>query len=230
MISLKKLEDNIALVELDHAEQNRFNPIFTKKLLEVLEELEGDSSIHSVIFMGKHRKFFSAGFDTEWAQSHSREEVIAFFEDAHKALLKTLLLPKATIACINGHAFGLGAIWACAFDFRLMNAHRGWFAFPSVDIGIKVPPPMIELSQSVIPIQYREEVLLLGKRLSGPEAERMGIVRSAHQPEELLPAAIELAKTLAKKDPECYAITKRVMRREMAQILQNAGPEGLPFT
>ena len=229
MITLRKI-NNIAIIELNNEEQNKFNPFFVQALLKILDELREDQDAKALIFVGQHQKYFSLGFDTDWAKAHSSEEVTAFFAEAHKVLYQTLLFPKPTIACINGHAFGLGAIWASAFDFRVMNSYRGWFCFSSVNIGIKVPPAMISLSDSIIPTPYKNELLLMGAQLSGIEAQKRGVVHSAHAPESLLDEAIKLAKILITKDPQCYAITKDVIRQDIATILKNAGSEGLPFT
>lgn len=44
-------------------------------------------------------------------------------------------VPGATVAALNGHAFGAGAILAAAADYRAQRADRGYFCFPAVDLG-----------------------------------------------------------------------------------------------
>jgi len=53
------------------------------------------------------------------------------------------------------------------------------------------------------------EMMMLGRVIDADEAERIGLVHRACEPEELMPAAIEFAKQLAARPPLALALIKR---------------------
>lgn len=74
----------------------------------------------------------------QWAKD--RPEDVTLIEKGLQQVLKRLVsFPVPTIAAINGHAFGAGAIFAIAHDYRVMREDKGWFCVPAVNIGIVLP-------------------------------------------------------------------------------------------
>ncbi len=53
------------------------------------------------------------------------------------------------------------------------------------------------------------EMMMLGKVIGADEAERIGLVHRACEPDELMPQAIDFAKQLAARPPLALALTKR---------------------
>ena len=54
-------------------------------------------------------------------------------------------------------------------------------------------------------------MMLTGYRVPGPELYRLGIVEACTMPEELMPAAMELAQTIASKSPVSTRMGKHTL-------------------
>jgi len=116
------------------------------------------------------------------------------------AFKKLLTLPVPTIAAINGHAFGNGAILSCACDFRFMRSDRGYFCFPEVDLGIPFLPGMLAFVKKAFAYDQFHDLYLTGRRAGAAElAERNMLVKASDTPETLMEDALAFAGTFAKK-------------------------------
>lgn len=74
-----------------------------------------------------------------------------FMYGLNRIFKRILLYPMPVIAAINGHAFGDGAIMACASDLRYIRADKGFFCFPEVDISIPFLPGMQAIIKKAFP-------------------------------------------------------------------------------
>ena len=81
---------------------------------------------------GKH---YSNGFDLDFLGALPRGDLEAFMDRVLRLLTRLLTFPVPTVAAVNGHAFGIGAMLALAHDRRVMRADRGWFCLPEIDLG-----------------------------------------------------------------------------------------------
>jgi enoyl-CoA hydratase/carnithine racemase len=123
-------------------------------------------------------------------------------------------LPKPVIAAINGLSLGGGCELALACDFRFMakGAHYR-IGLPEVLVGIIPGGTGTPLRlPRVVGEGKALEMLLTGKLYSTEEAEAMGLIHRAVEPEELMPVAMELAHRLARRAPAAVAAVKRDVR------------------
>jgi enoyl-CoA hydratase/carnithine racemase len=144
-----------------------------------------------------------------------------------KLFARVLSFPLPTVAAINGHAFASGALLAFAHDFRIMRADRGFICMPEVDIKIPLSPAALALIQSRVPAAVFRDLVLTGVRMGGNEAKRLGVVDDAVPINEVLPKAITLAASLAKKDRDTYQILKRTMVKEVVAVFESAIPSSI---
>jgi enoyl-CoA hydratase/carnithine racemase len=128
-----------------------------------------------------------------------------------KVTLAIHACPKPVIAAINGPAVGIGATMTLAMDLRLASTTaRIGFVFGRLGI---VPEacssyflPRIVGLQQALEWVYSAEVLTA-------EAARDGrLVRSVHEPDDLLPAARELARSfVVGRSPVALALAKQLL-------------------
>jgi enoyl-CoA hydratase/carnithine racemase len=209
--------------------ENRHKPEYNETILRLFDEIEADKDIRSVIITSYDPKFFSLGIDLDWAmRAHSDPkragEMKAFLYGLNKMFKRILLFPTPVIAVINGHAFGDGSIMACACDFRLMRADRGFFCFPEVDINIPFMPGMLALVRRAIPGYKFEEMALTGKRVGGKEMEEHHIVIKACADEkELQEAGLAFAKTF-QKERGIFGELKKRMNKEIVRVMDEEDP------
>ena len=194
---------DVAILTMQSGE-NRHNPLFAKEMLSALETIKSNESCKAMVITSNDDKCFSLGIDTDWLMPAMKaghtEEIKQFMYDMDEVFKTLLLFPLPVIAAINGHAFGNGAILACACDFRFMRSDKGFFCFPEVDLSIPFLPGMIEFVKKAMPYHRFNEMKLSGRRVSGKELENDHVVEKAYETQEaLMEGALNYAKSFDKK-------------------------------
>ncbi|OBA62283.1 enoyl-CoA hydratase [Mycobacterium sp. 1100029.7] len=198
--------DGVHLLHLGD-DENRFT-------LQWLTEVEGalDTVVASpaplvTVGEGKH---YSNGLDLEWVLANP--DGLAEYVARVQALLgRVLALPVPTVAAVNGHAFGAGAMLATAHDWRVMRADRGYFCFPEVDIHIPFTPGMAALIQAKLTPRAAVDAMTTGHRFAAPEGVDAGLIDAAIGEADLVAAALARVEPLAEKNAETLGAIKRTM-------------------
>jgi enoyl-CoA hydratase/carnithine racemase len=213
-------DGTIWTITLDDGE-NRFTPAFLDAMDEHLDEVAGSEEPAALVTVGTG-KFFSNGLDLEWLGAYP-DRLDWYVDRIHAMFAKVLTLPVPTVAAVNGHAFGGGAMLAMAHDWRVMRSDRGYFCFPEVDIRIPFTEGMSELIQAKLTPQAQVDSMTTGRRYGGDEATSYGIVDAVAEQEDLLTAASARVAHLAGKDRETLGRIKRTMyARAVAALSQEA--------
>lgn len=221
------VEQGVAVLTMNHQDENRLSGPFTRELRKALARLEEDGQAKALLVIGGHEKFFCNGLDLNWMMAQTREALQDFLTEVTRLLRDTALFPKPVIGAINGHTFGLGAIWASGFDFRLMREDRGWVCFPEMDINIPFLPGMIALCEHGLGRRVFREMAWTAKRYSGSEAVAVGWAREALPQDQLLPRSLELARMMAAKAQPAFGLTKQRWAREVARVIDQLDPEAI---
>ncbi|MFA5079488.1 MAG: enoyl-CoA hydratase/isomerase family protein, partial [Dehalococcoidia bacterium] len=111
---------------------------------------------------------------------------------------RLLTYPLITIAALNGHTFGGGAVFSCCFDFRFMRSDRGYFCIPVIDRRVPLLPSTRELLHSVFPVNVIVDLILTGRRLTGLECVTSNVVTAAFGNEEIIEKVMDFAGGLNK--------------------------------
>ncbi len=214
----RELVGDVAVVTLDDGGQNRISGPSCAEIREELAALTADEAVCAVVIIGGER-FFSNGLDLDWMKTQGKRELFAFLLDVSALLKDTALFPKPLIGAISGHAFGLGAIWASGFDFRIARSDRGLICFPEMDIDIPFSPGMTAICEHGLGTQVFREMAWSAKRYSGKEAVAVGWARGAVPGEDLRDAALELGAFMAKKGRNAFAMTKQTWARRVVETI-----------
>ncbi|MBT3310527.1 MAG: enoyl-CoA hydratase/isomerase family protein [Desulfobacterales bacterium] len=217
-------DESVAIVKLNNG-GNPQNLAFADALNKTLEEIIEDKSTTAMVLTSSDSKIFSTGVDVDWVTSQMQENNVRKVKDfmlgMNSVFAKLLTYPIPTIAAINGHAFGNGAILSCACDFRFMRSDRGYFCFPEVDVGIPFLPGMIAFIRKAIPEYKFNEICLSGRRVTAPELEEHNIIEKAcPNIDELMSESIAYAKTFVKKRG-IFAELKKRLYRHIIEIMEN---------
>ncbi|EKD42126.1 MAG: hypothetical protein ACD_73C00318G0002 [uncultured bacterium] len=212
-LSLTKEGNVFVVTMINGSTGNTFTKDVLDEHLAVCDEIEQSTENGAVILTSNDPKFWTNGINLEWLMSQGGDYIPQFKDHIDKMLLRWALLRYPTIACINGHAFGGGAILACCFDFRFMRQDRGFFCFPEVDVNIPFTDVMHGIIDCLPNKQALWELALTGKRIGGEEAKKMGVVSDSLMEPQLLPKAMELAQMLAAKDRATYTSIKLGLKR-----------------
>jgi len=218
---------SVAIITMTNAE-NRQNIVFADTMNRFLDEILADETISALVLTSGDEKNFSQGIDIQWLGERFTEQdngaIKSFMYGMNRVFTRLLLMPVPVIAAINGHAFGNGAMLACACDFRFMNAHRGYFCFPEVDLGIPFLPGMVAFVRKAVPEYKFNEMKLTGRRLTAEELARHHIIEKASDSiAELNQDVMAFAGTFHKKRA-IFGEHKKRMHKKIVEVMDTDDP------
>ena len=196
---------------------------------KLFDEILTDTEIFSIVITSSDEKNFCQGIDIEWLMQKFEQKdfksIKAFIYAMNHIFKRLLLMPVPVIAAINGHAFGNGAMLACACDFRFMRKDKGYFCFPEVDISIPFLPGMIAFVRKAIPEYKFNEYKLTGKKVLAKElAEHHIIEKASDDQPSLMQDALSFAKQF-KKDRKIFSEHKKRMYKKIIEVIDTEDPE-----
>ena len=170
-------------------------------------------------------KFWCNGFDLATLGERDRRGVRQFLSETQKLWARLLVFPLPTVAAIQGHAFGAGAVSALAHDYRVMREDRGFFCLPEIDLKLRFRPGMMALLQAKLTPRVALDALLTGARFGGPDAAASTLVDEAVPLERLRDAAHDRVKDLIGKDRRTLHHLKLSMYKGAYDLLHGDDPE-----
>lgn len=223
---MPKLERDgeVFILHLDPDDENRFHPDWLSAVEAALDEVEAGPEPRALVTAGSG-KFWSNGLDLDWLQDHG-DQFPAYLDRTHALFARTLASPVVTVAALNGHAFAAGAMWALAHDLRVMRPDRGFFCLPEVDINLPFAPGMSALIRARLTPQVAHLAMTTARRYGGDEALAAGIVDAVAGVDEILAAAVELARPLAGKSKPVRGQIKERLYQETLASLRTPTPAG----
>lgn len=198
--------DGIHVLDLGDTE-NRFHPDWLSEIESALDAVIADPAPLVTTAAGK---FFSNGLDLEWLGANG-DQMGVYVSRIEALFAKVLTLPVPTVAAVNGHAFGGGAMLAIAHDWRIMRSDRGYFCFPEVDIQIPFTPGMDALVRSKLTPRQAIDSMTTGQRFAGPDALAGGLVDAVADEADLLSTAIAKVAPLTGKSADTLGQIKSTM-------------------
>ncbi len=115
-----------------------FSPDLIAEMHTALDTIQNSAGEACLVVTGDG-KVFSTGFDLEYFSTATGDERTLLMEKSVELLDRLLDFPLPTVAAINGHAFGMGALVALACDYRYMRADRGYLCLPEIDLKVAIP-------------------------------------------------------------------------------------------
>jgi len=218
--------EGVATVTLDRPESlNSLTFEVYGELESLFAHLRLRTDVRAVVLTGAGRGFCSGGNVHEIIGPLLERESPALLEFTRMtgAVVRNMrACPQPIVAAINGTAAGAGAVLALASDIRLA-ADGAKFAFLFVKVGLAgADMGAAFLLPRVVGLGRATEMLLLGDVVRAEDAERFGLVNRVIPPDRLLDEAQALARRLAQGPSLGIAMTKEMIRREMAMSLDDA--------
>ncbi len=218
MIMLEKRE-SVFIATLDRGE-NVIDPPFVERFGAVLDEIEAASGPRTLVTTGSGR-FFSTGLSLRYVETLDADALQMFLTTVDHLLARLVSAPFVTVAAINGHCIATGALLALAHDYRVMRADRGFFALPSVDVGIPFTHGMTALISRKVPPPWSDDLAISGDRFGGREASSRHVVHRAVPEDAVVPMAVEIAVRHSGKDAETLGTIKQRLYHDVLTALQS---------
>jgi enoyl-CoA hydratase/carnithine racemase len=210
--------DGIATVTLTRPEQlNAYTPQMGTELLDAFDRVDTDDEVRVLVLTGAGRAFCAGADVSGGGDRFQYPENDEHVDPGGVLTLRIRALLKPVIVAFNGSAAGIGATLPLAADLRLAST-TARFAFGFARIGIAPEAASAWFLPQVVGLQHALEWTLTGRKFDAAEALAGGLVRSVHEPDDLLPAAYALAAEIAEHTaPVALAVTRQLLWKHAAQ-------------
>jgi enoyl-CoA hydratase len=184
---------------INDAPRNRMGLEFMDALEAEVERLADDPGVRAVVIRGAGEENFSVGMDLkQLPEGVARMGGLEALLDQRLRILSAIEnLPKPVVAVLYGYCLGGGLELPLACHFRLAAAEGARIGLPELDLGTV---PAWGGSARLTRCVGREralDMILRAKKISGPEALRIGLVNEVWPIAELFQRARDLARELA---------------------------------
>lgn len=207
--------DKVAVLSLG-LDENRFSPEWIDTVNVLLDGVERDAQ---GLITTAEGKYYSNGLDLDWLLAHG-DQTGWYVGRVQELLTRILTFPLPTVAAVNGHAFGAGAMLAIAHDYRVMRADRGYYCFPEIDINIPFTPGMAALIQAKLTPQTAITAMTTGHRYGGEEACATGLVDQIAPESGVTDAAAAILAPIVGKDSATLRAIKSTMYADVGAALR----------
>ena len=218
---LYNITDNILTITLNRPEKlNAFNRNMMSEMIDALDQADGDDNIRAIIVTGAGRGFcagadLSRGGDTFNAEMREDRESGLNRDGGGRLTLRIFECKKPIIAAINGPAVGIGATMLLPMDMRLCSS-TAQIGFVFSRRGVVPEACSSYFLPRIVGISQALEWCYSGRVFPADEALVGKLVRSIHEPDNLLEAATAIAREIAENTS---AISITLIRQMMWRML-----------
>jgi enoyl-CoA hydratase/carnithine racemase len=230
------VEDGVLTLTLDRPDQlNAFTVEMAEELVAAFTRASTDDEVRAVVVTGRGRAF-CAGMDLSvggnvFGLDEDQEPTLQDMQDrlddpqilhgvrdtGGRVTLAIYDCTKPVIGAINGAAVGIGATMTLAMDVRLAST-RARVGFVFGKLGIVPEACSTWFLPRVVGTSRALELVYSADILDAEAALEWGLVRSVHEPDDLVPAAQALAQKFSKaRSPVATALARQMMYRNAAQ-------------
>jgi enoyl-CoA hydratase/carnithine racemase len=189
------VDDGVAVVTLDRPEaRNAFTGTMGKELADAYRVCDLDDEIRAVVLTGTPPAF-CAGADLRAGPATFRVPDTEMFS-ASAIATRAWDVRKLVIAAVNGHAVGLGLTLALQCDIRIFAADAT-YGVVQVRRGMMGDAYSHWTLPRIAGLSAAADILLTGRTFDGDEALRLGICSQSLPADEVVPAAVALARDVA---------------------------------
>jgi enoyl-CoA hydratase len=212
-IRIEKRQNGVAVATLNRPEKrNAVNDTMHHELAQLSRDANADPDVKVLVITGAGSAF-CAGGDFSGGLRPSPK----MWMEAGRIVDGFLDCGKPVITAVNGYAMGLGSTVALLGDV-VFAARSATFADTHVRMGIAAGDGGQLIWPLLMGVNRAKYYLMTGDRISGEEAERMGLVNFVVDDEELMDRALELADRLASGPTLAISASKVAVNQYMKMV------------
>ncbi|MDB5969943.1 MAG: enoyl-CoA hydratase [Hydrocarboniphaga sp.] len=237
---LYEVEAGIATITLNRPDRlNAFTAGMMSDLIAAFDASDADDAVRVVIVTGSGRAF-CAGADLS-----DGPDALNFSDGADggpgevqrdgggQLTLRIFKSLKPVIAAVNGAAVGVGATMQLAMDIRLASVNAR-YGFVFARRGVVPEAASSWFLPRIVGVATALEWCFTGRLFSAQEALANRLVRSLHEPADLLPAAHAIAREIADNTSAVsVALTRQMLWRisaaEHPMVAHRVDSRGIHF-
>jgi enoyl-CoA hydratase/carnithine racemase len=217
-----EIADGIATIWLNRPDKmNAFTERMRYEVLDALDRTDANDDVRAVVFTGRGRAF-CAGADLssgEGTFSKGGSDVMGRNgvprDGGGTVSLRIYESKKPVIGAINGAAVGVGVTMTLPMDIRIASTSAK-FGFVFSRRGIVPEAASSWFLPRLVGISQAMEWVASGEVFPSQDAHAGGLVRTLHEPDELLEAAYALARRMTESSS---AVSVAVARKMMWRML-----------
>jgi enoyl-CoA hydratase len=199
------LENGILTVVINRVEKlNALNKEVLDELNKVLDEIESNPAVRSVIITGAGSKAFVAGADISEFNGLSKEQAMDLAKRGQDTFFRIENSSKPIVAAVNGFALGGGCELAMSCHFRIAADHAK-FGQPEVNLGLIPGYGGTQRLVQLIGKGKAMEMLMSAQMIDAHEAKQLGLVNYVTTPDTLLAQTREILSMINLKAPLAVA-------------------------
>lgn len=220
-----EVSEHIATITLNRPDKlNSFTNRMLKEIIAAFDESDADDNVRAVIVTGSGRAFcagadLSGGGETFAKGGSDVKAKTGVMRDGGGLVsLRIFESKKPVIGAINGAAVGVGVTMTLPMDIRLAST-TSKFGFVFAKRGIVPEAASSWFLPRIVGISQATEWCFTGRMISAEDAKEARLVRSVHAPEDLLPAAREIAREIAENTaPVSVALSRQMLWRMLGAV------------
>lgn len=184
---------------INDAPRNRMTLEFVDALEREIERVAHDAAVRAVVFRGAGEEHFSVGMNLKQLPKGIERmgSAEAVFDQRLRVLAAIEQLPKPAIAVLYGYCLGGGLELPLACHFRLAAAEGAQIGLPELELGTVPAWGGSARLTRCVGRDHALDMILRARKISGPEALRMGLVHEVWPLSEIFDRAQALADELA---------------------------------
>ncbi len=176
-----------------------------------LDDAAAMADLRALLVTGAGAKAFCAGADIKELRGRSLVEQKRGAELGQATFAKLDTLPVASIALVNGYAFGGGTELALACTFRLASPNAV-FGLPEIKLGLIPGYGGTQRLPRLVGEGRALEIIMTGRNVKPDEAERIGLVNAIVEG-DLMEAGLEFAGRFTRYSLPVLGFARRAVRR-----------------
>ncbi|MBN3291120.1 ECHP enzyme, partial [Polypterus senegalus] len=158
----------IAVITLTNPPVNTLSSVLRESFYDTFRRANADAEVKAIVICGADGKFCGGADIKEFAGTFSGPSLVALIDDVEQS-------KKPVVAAIEGIALGGGLELALGCHYRIAHT-KAQVGFPEVTLGLLPAAGGSQRLPRLITLTSALELITTGKRISAPEALKLGIV------------------------------------------------------
>ena len=204
--------DSIAKITINNPSANTWDLESLAGLQEIIQHLNKDDGIFSLVITGQGEKFFSAGADLKVFQEGGKDAAKEMSNAFSKAFDSLSKFRGVSIAAINGFAMGGGLECALACDIRVAE-EKAVLALPEPKVGLLPCGGGTQVLPRLVGEGWAKRIILTGEQIRPDKALKIGLIEEKVEDGKSLEAALSIATSVANQSPSSIAKCKELIHR-----------------
>ncbi|WP_128546247.1 enoyl-CoA hydratase/isomerase family protein [Larkinella soli] len=222
---LYSISDGVCRITLNRPEvYHALSPGLIHEIRDAVEAAGADESVRVIVLTASGDRAFSSGADLKEASEPIQAgERLSLGEKLrttyHPMILAIRSVPKPVICRLNGLAAGAGCSLALSCD-QVIMAEEAYLSLLFVGIGLMPDAGSTYFLPRLVGQQKAFELCATGRRVYGPEAERLGLVSRSVPSADLDKTVEELVSYYASAPTQAIGAMKLALNQSLTNSLE----------